>query len=180
MVPEDRALLAEAQRFRVGAMLVLTSMDESGNFFFPAGGPTVPRPGPKTVCWMNWWPSYWKRGTRVWTWILSTSPGGTGRLSWPSWATPGTGLHQVGLSLHVDLAPKTHPDQEGLLYEGHDYGAVGTIADSVLLMTYEWGYAYGLPMAVAPLPQVAQVVRYAVTEIPPGKIQLGIPNYGYD
>ena len=35
-------------------------------------------------------------------------------------------------------------------------------------------------MAVAPLPQVAQVVRYAVTEIPPGKIQLGIPNYGYD
>ncbi len=47
-------------------------------------------------------------------------------------------------------------------------------------MTYEWGYAYGLPMAVAPLPQVAQVVRYAVTEIPPGKIQLGIPNYGYD
>ena len=35
-------------------------------------------------------------------------------------------------------------------------------------------------MAVAPIPQVRQVLDYAVTEIPPGKILLGIPNYGYD
>ena len=69
VVPEDRALLAEAQRFRVGAMLVLTSMDESGNFL-PSGRPNCSKTRPsKTVCWMNWWPSYWKRGTRVWTWI---------------------------------------------------------------------------------------------------------------
>ena len=58
--------------------------------------------------------------------------------------------------------------------------AVGAIVDSVLLMTYEWGYAYGTPMAVAPLPQVREVAEYAVTEIPPWKLQLGIPNYGYD
>ena len=35
-------------------------------------------------------------------------------------------------------------------------------------------------MAVAPLNQVRRVVEYAVTEIPPEKIDLGIPNYGYD
>ena len=35
-------------------------------------------------------------------------------------------------------------------------------------------------MAVAPLPQVEEVLQYGVTEIAPGKIQLGIPNYGYD
>lgn len=35
-------------------------------------------------------------------------------------------------------------------------------------------------MAVAPLSMVRQVVDYAVTEIPPEKIMLGIPNYGYD
>lgn len=43
-----------------------------------------------------------------------------------------------------------------------------------------WGYTYGPPMAVAPLNQVRRVVEYAVTEIPPQKIDLGIPNYGYD
>ncbi|MBO5484937.1 MAG: hypothetical protein J5979_06985 [Lachnospiraceae bacterium] len=35
-------------------------------------------------------------------------------------------------------------------------------------------------MAVAPLDKVRQVVEYAVTEIPVDKINLGIPNYGYD
>ena len=50
----------------------------------------------------------------------------------------------------------------------------------VLLMTYEWGYKYGPNMAVAPLHMVRRVVDYAVTEIPPEKIMLGIPNYGYD
>ena len=35
-------------------------------------------------------------------------------------------------------------------------------------------------MAVAPLPNVRQVLDYAVTEIPRQKIYLGISNYGYD
>ncbi len=47
-------------------------------------------------------------------------------------------------------------------------------------MTYEWGYKYGPPMAVAPINKVRQVLDYAVTEIAPQKIHLGIPNYGYD
>ena len=89
-------------------------------------------------------------------------------------------LHAHGLALHVALAPKTRADQRGLLYEAHDYAVVGQLADGVLLMTYEWGYAAGTPMAVAPLPQVAQVLDYAVTEIPPWKLWMGIPNYGYD
>ena len=66
------------------------------------------------------------------------------------------------------------------MYEGKDYRALGEIADHVLLMTYEWGYTYGPPMAVAPLNQVRRVVEYAISEIPAEKIDLGIPNYGYD
>lgn len=48
-------------------------------------------------------------------------------------------LHQDGFFLHVDLAPKTHAQQSGPLYAAHDYSVIGAIADSVLLMTYEWG-----------------------------------------
>lgn len=85
-----------------------------------------------------------------------------------------------GYHTSVALAPKTSADQQGLLYEGKDYRALGEIADHVLLMTYEWGYTYGPPMAVAPINQVRRVVEYALTEIPAQKIDLGIPNYGYD
>lgn len=35
-------------------------------------------------------------------------------------------------------------------------------------------------MAVAPINKVREVVDYAITRIPPSKIDLGIPNYGYD
>ena len=89
-------------------------------------------------------------------------------------------LSPYGYHVSVALAPKTSDTQAGLLYEGKDYGLLGEAADSVLLMTYEWGYTYGPPMAVAPLNKVRQVVEYAITRITPSKIDLGIPNYGYD
>ena len=89
-------------------------------------------------------------------------------------------LAAQGRFLWAALAPKTNTRQRGLLYEGHDYAAVSAAVDGVLLMTYEWGYTYGPPMAVAPLPNVRAVLDYAVTEIPAEKIFLGIPNYGYD
>jgi len=83
-------------------------------------------------------------------------------------------------AVFVSLAPKYRADQEGLLYGGHDYGGLGAAADKTLLMTYEWGYTYGPPLAVSPINEVRRVLDYAVTEIPREKILLGVPNYGYD
>jgi len=89
-------------------------------------------------------------------------------------------LSPLGLPLIVALAPKVFADQPGRLYEGHNYAMLAQAADFVLLMTYEWGYTYGPPMAVAPVRNVRQVLDYAMTEMPPEKVYLGIPNYGYD
>ncbi|MCI8949792.1 MAG: LysM peptidoglycan-binding domain-containing protein [Lachnospiraceae bacterium] len=89
-------------------------------------------------------------------------------------------MNIFGYSVTVALAPKTSANQKGLLYEGIDYRLLGEAADRVMLMTYEWGYSQGPPMAVAPINMVRKVVNYAVTEIPKEKISLGIPNYGYD
>lgn len=80
----------------------------------------------------------------------------------------------------VAVAPKTRDDQPGILYEAHDYKKIGELADHVIIMTYEWGYSGGPSMAVAPLNLVENVISYAVTRIPPSKILMGIPNYGYD
>lgn len=89
-------------------------------------------------------------------------------------------ISPLGYPVSVALAPKTSDTQTGLLYEGKDYARLGEVADYVLLMTYEWGYTYGPPMAVAPLNKVREVVEYALTVIPAEKIHLGVPNYGYD
>lgn len=89
-------------------------------------------------------------------------------------------MRENGFHTSIALAPKTSAQQRGVLYEGKDYRALGEIVDHALIMTYEWGYTYGPPLAVAPLNQVRRVVEYAVTEIEPAKLDLGIPNYGYD
>lgn len=88
-------------------------------------------------------------------------------------------LNQYGYIVIAALAPKTSATQKGLLYEGHNYLGIGAAANLSFIMTYEWGYTYGPPMAVAPINNVKQVLDYAVTEIPPNQILMGIPSYGY-
>jgi len=89
-------------------------------------------------------------------------------------------LHNEGYILTTALAPKISATQQGRLYEAHDYPVHGKYVDHVILMTYEWGYTFGPPMAVAPITEVRKVLDYAVTAIPPEKILMGIPNYGYN
>lgn len=89
-------------------------------------------------------------------------------------------LHNEGFIVMSALAPKISADQPGVLYEAHDYAEQGRIVDYVIIMTYEWGYTYGPPLAVSPINEVRRVLDYAVTEIPPEKILMGMPNYGYD
>lgn len=89
-------------------------------------------------------------------------------------------LHEQNYTVSTALAPKTSATQVGPWYEAHDYKAQGEIVDFIVLMTYEWGWSGGPPMAVAPINQVSKVLDYAVTAIPPNKILMGIPFYGYD
>lgn len=89
-------------------------------------------------------------------------------------------MNEAGYTVSAALAPKISAEQRGILYEGMDYRMLGEAADEVFLMTYEWGYTYGPPMAVAPVNKVREVLDYAVAEIAREKIMMGIPNYGYD
>ncbi|MCP1146196.1 LysM peptidoglycan-binding domain-containing protein [Lysinibacillus endophyticus] len=89
-------------------------------------------------------------------------------------------LHNEGFLISSALAPKTSADQAGQWYEAHDYRAHGEIVDFVVLMTYEWGYSGGPPMAVSPIQEVEKVLRYALTEMPASKIMMGQNLYGYD
>ncbi|MBM7588380.1 spore germination protein [Bacillus pakistanensis] len=87
---------------------------------------------------------------------------------------------QEGWLLSTALAPKTSAEQEGKWYEAHDYKAHGEIVDFVVIMTYEWGYSGGPPMAVSPIGPVREVLEYAISEMPPSKILMGQNLYGYD
>lgn len=63
---------------------------------------------------------------------------------------------------------------------GFDYRALGTYADHLMIMAYDYHYAGGSPGPVAPLDWVQQVVAYATSRVSSSKLVLGINAYGYD
>jgi spore germination protein len=91
-----------------------------------------------------------------------------------------TALHAKNYIAATALAPKTYDVTAGAWHGAHDYKAHGEIVDFVIIMTYEWGWSGGPPMAVAPINEVEKVIRYATSIIPPKKIMMGMALYGYD
>jgi spore germination protein len=89
-------------------------------------------------------------------------------------------LRPLNYPVSTALAPKLEDYQTGAWHGAHDYKAHGEIVDFVVIMTYEWGWSGGPPFAVAPLNLVRDVIEYAVSVIPPEKILMGMPLYGYD
>ncbi len=85
-----------------------------------------------------------------------------------------------GIILSATLVPKTSSNQKGRYYEAHDYAGIGKVVDFVVIMTYDWGWQGGPPMAVSPIDQVRKVINYAKTVINPSKIMMGQNLYGFD
>lgn len=177
---DDEALLEAARMYGTGAVLVLTTLSREGNFRSELADILLTDPAVQEQLISNLLAVMVEKGyAGVDVDFEFIPPQNTEAfVAFVQNLTART--NALGLFTTVALAPKTSATQAGLLYEAHDYAALGAAANSVLLMTYEWGYTYGPPMAVAPLNQVRRVVEFGVTQIPPGKIDLGIPNYGYD
>ena len=89
-------------------------------------------------------------------------------------------MHENGFFISCAIPAKDAETTTDPLTGAYDYAAIGAIVDNVTLMTYDWGYATGQPMAVAPINKVESVVKFAATQMPSVKILMGIPNYGYD
>lgn len=177
---EDDALLSAARQRGTRPVMHLSTLTESGQFDTQRGELVLTAPAIQNQLIQNIMQTVLRRGYAGVDVDFEYLPGRLATAYAAFLSRLRRLLHAQGLFLWTALAPKTSAGQKGLLYEGHDYAAVGAASDRVLLMTYEWGYTYGPPMAVAPLPNVRAVLDYAVTALPPEKVLLGVPNYGYD
>ena len=61
-----------------------------------------------------------------------------------------------------------------------DYKALGAASDVLQVMTYDENGPWGKPGPVAGLDWVELCIKFAVSKVPPGKINMGIPAFGYD
>ena len=89
-------------------------------------------------------------------------------------------LHGAGKKLSVTVYAKTSdsPTWDGA--GGHDYAAIGRIADFVKLMVYPYSYSGTEAGPLTPLEWLDAVVTYAERVIPSAKVIVGLPWYGKD
>ncbi len=108
-----------------------------------------------------------------------------GRSSWattrPAWVTF---VRQLSASLHAHgkkLAVSTPAIYDAKRGDGsgywvYDWHGIAPYADQVRILAYDYSVAHVGP--IAPIAWVSSILNFAVTQVPPGHILLGIPSYG--
>lgn len=93
-------------------------------------------------------------------------------------------LHQFlgpeGFSTIVTIPAKTGDSGGNHWAHAYDYHSIGSVADHVVIETYDFHWADGHPGPIAPTFWVKDVLDYALMEMAAEKIILGLPCYGYD
>ena len=85
------------------------------------------------------------------------------------------GLHAQGKLLSITTPPLYTPTTGYWVY---DWKSIGAYVDRLRIMTYDYSTSKAGP--ISPFSWVSKVAAFAVTQVPAGKIQIGVPNYGRD
>lgn len=86
--------------------------------------------------------------------------------------------HHYYVTLSVPAETSSEPDNGWT--GAYDYSALGQSADLLILMAYDEHNASSGAGPIAASSWVRSVLSYAISTLPPDKIVLGVPGYGYD
>lgn len=87
-------------------------------------------------------------------------------------------LHANGKLLSVTVPAGTATSSDSTGYWVYAWSQIGRYVDRLRVMAYD--YSPARPGPIGPFPWVQKVVAQAVTQVPSGKIQIGVAAYGRD
>jgi len=88
-------------------------------------------------------------------------------------------LHAIGAKISVAVPSEESSDLGEWFDEAYDYPALGQVVDQLIMMAYDYHYAGGPPGPISPISWDQAVIDYASSVMPPDKVILGMPAYGY-
>ncbi|AEJ38469.1 glycoside hydrolase family 18 [Sulfobacillus acidophilus TPY] len=89
-------------------------------------------------------------------------------------------FHRHGYYVTLSVPAETANQPTNSWTGAYDYRVLGHWADLLMVMAYDQHYAGGSPGPIASPGWVKQVLDYTISVVPPNKVILGIPGYGYD
>lgn len=139
---EDQKLTEAAWRAGVRPMMVLTPLDETGTFNDVTAAALLRNPQARSNLVYNILETLKRKGLAGVDFDFEFIPGENKQDYVELIRQAKNTLGPQGYYVTAALAPKTSENQQGSVYEGHDYAQIGAIVDYALIMTYEWGYTY--------------------------------------
>jgi spore germination protein YaaH len=89
-------------------------------------------------------------------------------------------LHAEGRFLSIAVMPKTSEPGEWDNQKYADWSRIGKAVDEFKIMAYSYSGPWGDPGPQAPLEWVDRVLTFAERTVPPQKVYMGVPFYGFD
>jgi spore germination protein YaaH len=90
------------------------------------------------------------------------------------------GLHADGRILAMAVHPKTSEPGDWSGAQAEDYARLGAALDEFQVMTYAYSGAWSRPGPIAPPGWMGRVLGFAVSQVDPAKVWMGLPFYGCD
>ncbi|MFN8020389.1 MAG: glycosyl hydrolase family 18 protein [Acidimicrobiales bacterium] len=106
----------------------------------------------------------------------------TTRPNWIAFLTElSAALDATGAQLVVSVPPVYDGEQtDDSGYWVYDYASMGQVVDRIRVMAYDYSFTGSAPGPIAPIEWVRDLVDAITDLVPPDKVDLGIPTYGYD
>ena len=89
-------------------------------------------------------------------------------------------LHAQKKLLSVTVHPKESEPGNWDGPKAQDWKAIGAVADRVKIMCYDVHWSTSEPGPIAPTEWVVRVAKFALTQMPASKVDIGVAWYGYD
>jgi spore germination protein len=88
-------------------------------------------------------------------------------------------LKSAGFVIFISLTMSVFEHLSNIKYEGLQYNILGQAADKLVLITYEFGFAFGISPAVLAYEIMNNILDYATNLVPSQKFVSGLSTIGY-
>lgn len=88
-------------------------------------------------------------------------------------------LRANGYRIFLTLTRSSFEMLTNVSYGELQYDVLGQLVNNVIIITYEWGFAYGLPPTIVSFGTINNIIVKGISLVDPGKIEFGFSTIGY-
>ena len=88
-------------------------------------------------------------------------------------------VNSEGFKVYNTISLSAFEITTGTIYKGLEYARIGQAVNGTVLISYEWGYATGIPSNIVSYNTIGNLLGYLLEKIPSEEVSIGVNTIGY-